>query len=187
VIRPPDTICSVDGCTDLISSHKYVLCGKHHTRFLKHGDPLVNKRPDLGVPLAERFWSKVDKSDPHGCWMWTASLNRGGYGQFIVMRGSRGYPKPAHRVAWEFLRGEIPGDLVVDHLCRNRACVNPGHMELVTNDENIKRGVWPAVVNARKTHCIRGHPFDEDNTYRAPSGGRQCRVCMKLRRKRRQR
>jgi hypothetical protein len=130
-----------------------------------------------------RFWEKVDKNGPLGCWIWTASKTGHGYGQFIVMRGNRGFPHVAHRVAWTWLRGEIADDLVLDHLCRNRACVNPNHLEPATNAENILRGVSGSAVNKRKTHCIRGHAFTPENTYRPPKRPhtRQCRQCAALR------
>lgn len=184
IVLPADTPCSVENCSARISSHKYRLCEKHYTRQLKYGDPLVTRGPERGQARAVRFWSKVDKNGPLGCWIWTASLDSSGYGQFIVVRGQRGYPLRAHRVAWEYLRGSIPNERVVDHRCRNRACVNPEHMELVTNRENIVRGVSPSAINGRKTHCKNGHPFDEENTYRPPRGGRQCRTCQRLRNRR---
>lgn len=175
--------CSIDGCDRLIANKKRQLCEAHYNRYRKYGDPLLTGRPDLGVPLEERFWSKVNKDGPLGCWVWTASLSADGYGQFIVMRGTRGFPVRAHRVAWELLRGPIPDGLVLDHRCRNRACVNPDHLEPVTNEENIERGVWQPVINSRKTHCLRGHEFTEENTYRPPKRPhtRQCRKCMRIR------
>lgn len=135
----------------------------------------------------ERFWEKVDKNGPLGCWIWTASKMAGGYGQFIVMSGKRGRPIPAHRVAWEWLRGPIPDGLVIDHRCRTRACVNPDHLEPVTNEENILRGVWQPILNRTKTYCVNGHPFNDENTYRPPGrpGVRQCRACMRAREEKR--
>ncbi len=75
------------------------------------------------------------------------------------------------------LVGPIPDGLYVDHLCRTPACINPAHMELVTNGENVLRGVCPAALNARKTHCKRGHPLDGANLRILVSGGRNCREC----------
>lgn len=111
------------------------------------------------------------------CIVWTGPLDRDGYGR----RGN----KLAHRLAYEAANGAIGGGLTIDHLCRNRACVNPAHLEAVTRRENTLRGEGPAAVNARKTHCQAGHPFDERNTYLAPGRDRrgrstqrrQCRAC----------
>jgi hypothetical protein len=80
----------------------------------------------------------------------------------------------------ELFVGPIPEGLVIDHLCRNRGCINPTHMEPVTNAENVLRGEGPTAVNARKTHCKRGHPFDDVNTY-VYAKGRACRMCHQLR------
>lgn len=120
----------------------------------------------------DRFWSKVDVSD--GCWEWLASRDPNGYGHFNVKPR---VPALAHRLAFEFLRGPIPKGLQIDHLCRVRHCVNPFHLEPVTRRENILRGESPAADHARKTHCPKGHPYDEANTYRTNSGGRLCRAC----------
>lgn len=128
------------------------------------------------------FWAKVDKSaDREACWPWTGGTLVRGYGQ-VWLAGRKGY---AHRVAYEDLRGPIPSGLVIDHLCFNPRCCNPWHMEPVTQSENTRRaflaGRSGAAVNALKTHCKRGHVFDEANTYRTRKGGRFCRACIALR------
>ena len=92
-----------------------------------------------------------------------------------------------HRLTYELIRGPIPEGLQIDHLCRVRACVNPNHMELVTQSENIRRGMAPSAINARKTHCYKGHPFSEENTYVSPKGERYCRTCGVAREARRNR
>lgn len=120
-----------------------------------------------------RFWGKVDKQ-PNGCWVWTGCIIRNGYGQC-----RQAY---VHRMAWEQIRGPIPPGLQLDHLCRNRACCNPDHLEPVTNRENVVRGFGPTAINARKTECKRGHAYTEENTYHYRDGRRDCRVCMKMRR-----
>jgi hypothetical protein len=110
-----------------------------------------------------------------GCWIWTAALNDG-YGVFWT--GERN--TYAHRFAYEQLVGEIPTGLQIDHLCRNRSCVNPEHMEPVTGRVNILRGYTFAAQQASRTHCPEGHAFTEENTYRRGNH----RECLKCRRRR---
>jgi hypothetical protein len=132
--------------------------------------------------VADRFWPKVQKT-PGGCWLWTASLCKGtGYGQFREGgRGSR--MRTAHRVAYELLVGPVPAGLQLDHLCRVRRCVNPAHLEPVTNRENQLRGAGFPARNAAKTHCAHGHEYTPENTYLHPSTGhRRCRACARERR-----
>lgn len=113
---------------------------------------------------------------PDGCIEWTGRKNWAGYGQISV----RGRNLSAHRMAYRVAFGPIPDELVVDHLCRNRACINPEHLELVTTKENVLRGEGLTAVNARKTHCKHGHEFTEENTYVYRNGGRKCRECARI-------
>ena len=119
----------------------------------------------------ERFWGHV--RDDGDCWVWTAALDRDGYGAFT------GYPSKknwrAHRFAYQRVCGLIPEGLVLDHLCRNRACVNPSHLEPVTNRVNHQRGFL-----ATRTHCVNGHEFSEENT-RKTKVQRFCRACRRQR------
>ncbi len=138
---------------------------------------------DGGFVHADRFWDRVDASGD--CWEWTAGCFDTGYGAFAAQYDDGYKPRGAHRVAWRLLVGPIPHDLTIDHLCRNRACVNPDHMELVTRGENSVRGYGPTAKNRRKTRCKRGHPFDEENTYITPQGWRQCRECHRAKMRRR--
>jgi hypothetical protein len=132
----------------------------------------------LGRPLEERFWEKVDRSaGPDGCWPWLAGRYSTGYGEFSI-----GYRKSAaHRVAYELLIGPIPAGLELDHLCRNRLCVNPAHLEPVTTRENILRGESGSAKNARKTHCHNGHPLTPGNLTPGPNGERRCLICNRTR------
>lgn len=126
--------------------------------------------------LEERFWAKVDRSNPDGCWPWLGVVNDGGYGIIkIQYRKTR-----AHRVAYELSVGPIPHGLVTDHICRNRRCVNPAHLEVVTNKENIRRGFGIPAVNGRRTHCIHGHALEGDNLkIRKADGHRVCLTCLR--------
>ena len=128
----------------------------------------------LNIPhsTSERFWAKINKTDT--CWLWIASCTNNGYGQFRTRRG-KVVTYLAHRFAYEMLAGPIPSGLTLDHLCRVRQCVNPSHLEPVTNRENLMRGIRTG-GGVNKTHCLRGHPFDEINTYRK-NGRRHCRTC----------
>ena len=129
------------------------------------------------MPWPERFWAKVEKTDT--CWIWIAALGGGhGYGMIRSPEGRK--MLLAHRVAYELLVGPIPPGLELDHLCRNRRCVNPEHLEPVTHRENILRGDSPPAHQVKITHCPRGHEYTAGNTYWQ---GRK-RSCLRCRRDR---
>jgi hypothetical protein len=129
--------------------------------------------------LPERFWDKAMPCPMSGCWLWVGSTRRG-YGQ----AWSGDTVSPAHRYAYEAAHGALPSGTVLDHLCRIRCCVNPAHLEPVSDRVNVRRGNSPSAVNARKTHCKYGHALTPDNTYVWPSG-RACKTCKQSQNSRR--
>ena len=118
------------------------------------------------------------RSDP--CWLWTANRKSGGYGQ-LTLNGKR---RLAHRLVYELMVGPIPDGMQLDHLCRQRGCVNPGHLRVCTLRENSrapgsKTGRATGARNRAKTHCPKGHEYNDANTYRA-KGERSCRTCGRV-------
>lgn len=138
-----------------------------------------------GIELDERFWSKVDNSKgDNSCWEWKAAKKPDGYGAFAI--GNKNFT--AHRLSYHAIIGELPTHLQLDHLCRNKVCVNPRHLDPVNNKENSLRGISPAAYNARKTHCILGHEFNDENTRIYKYHGRterKCIMCVNIRNKNR--
>lgn len=138
--------CSVDGCRGITLARGW--CSKHYNRWRKHGDPVALSR----YPSSEqRFWNSMENGD-NGCWLWTASTDKSGYGLLRVA----GKTKLAHRYAYELMVDAIPDGLQIDHICRERKCVNPQHLRLATAKQNAEnrsrecltsmsgvRGVYP--------------------------------------------
>lgn len=165
-----DRICSFPECGK--SAYSKDLCMAHYQQQRRGRElrPLRRVRQPWATP-AEAFFSVVEQAGD--CWEWQGPRSPEGYGRF----STSGTIVLAHRWAYEHLRSEIPEALVIDHLCRNRACVNPWHMEPVTNLVNVARGMAYSARNARKTHCIHGHPFSGENLIIRKSGHRACRAC----------
>lgn len=143
-------------------------------------DPESSEKPAViqakyEVTSRERFWSKVEKSEG-GCWSWSASCNMDGYGQFLY----HGKMCRSHRIAYTWIKGEIPVGFELDHVCRNRKCVNPEHLEAVDHRTNSIRAMIATGVKAGATHCVNGHPFNDANTgIRKTGSGRYCKVCSR--------
>ena len=158
--------CTIEGCDRWAWARGW--CHAHYHRWKKYGDP-SGARPSR----AEWFWTRVDKSGPNGCWVWLGTKDGSkGYGR---LRGTS-----SHRYAYEALRGPVPDGLQLDHLCRNRICCNPDHLEPVTARENWIRGFAPSAIAIKQGACLRGHPRNAENTYVRPDGNNVCRVCVRL-------
>lgn len=183
-----------------MDSEVYCECGcgqltplaKNHVYYsgIKKGEPLRfipghQRRTRSDWTLL--FWSKVDKQT-NGCWLWLGSKQQDGYGHFTLERVSGTWTKCAHKVAYELLVGPVPDGLVLDHAkCQNKGCVNPAHLEPVTQKVNLLRSKLTVnSINAAKTHCKHGHEFTPENTYvYVKTGTRHCRACQRERTKER--
>ena len=119
----------------------------------------------------DRFWAKANGSGVDTCWKWTSAFCRQGYGMFWMFGGGR----LAHRVAYELMIGEIPEGLDLDHLCHQRDCVNPWHLEPVTRRVNVRRG---EACRSTNTECANGHPWTEE-TKTLHHGSIECRICAR--------
>lgn len=188
--------CSEENCTSPTAARG--LCSAHYQRARKelkrNGTQLPAKLPTR-VPMTdeERNRDRVTGDEPYrerlrnrirehsaedlvtGCWVWQRALDRDGYGVCSAKRRDS-----AHRAAYLAFIGPIPDGLTIDHLCRNRACVNPEHLEAVTVRENTVRGASSPAENAIKSHCVRGHEFTAENTYITKKGTRCCRHCQRI-------
>lgn len=121
----------------------------------------------------QRFMAKVSIDSNTGCWNWTGSTNWGGYAR--ITRGNKS--QSAHRYAYMFIHGPVSSSLDLDHLCRNRRCVNPHHLDPVTRKENLYRGKTLTASRAAQTHCKRGHELKGSNLELLRNGTRRCKAC----------
>lgn len=134
-----------------------------------------NYDPEFCDKLRKRIAKSV-RVTPSGCHEWKHRLHPSGYAYFQVYYAKKRVMEKGHRLAYTLAKGSIPEGLQIDHLCRNRACLNPDHLRAVTQRENVLAGISPAALHAAKTHCKHGHPFDEENTIRKGTR-RYCRAC----------
>ncbi len=147
----------------------------------KRGFSMLNHTTLFGDPrLPARYWDKV-RPQSNGCWLWMSHLNWKGYPEFWFDGRSR----MAHRFAFQRLVGSVMDGLTLDHTCDTPACVNIEHLRPATHRDNILRGSCPPALNAVKTHCPQGHPYDEVNTYFGHKGWRMCRACRRAHDRRR--
>src|SRR5688572_7525736 len=193
-IRPGAKPCCVEGCER--PSRKRRMCTLHYQRWQTHGEAGLHVHyTKPSKPAEERFWSKVNKDGPvpqnrpdlGPCWIWLGSCDSGGYGTFNY----NDLTVSAHKFIYKATYEEIPPNKQIDHLCRARNCVNPTHLEVVTQQENFERGKGPAVLAAgrqkriqqakEQTHCPHGHLFSPENTYINTKRSRVCRECKRLR------
>lgn len=123
----------------------------------------------------KRFWKKVSVRTVDECWQWNAAILKNGYGAFS--KGVKMGIITAHRAAFILTFGDVCDGLVIDHLCRNRACCNPAHLEAVTTGENTRRGLCGRLV----VRCVNGHDFTPENTAYKPTGQRICIACRRAR------
>ena len=136
--------------------------------------------PRTAEPIDRRIQRNI-VTDANGCWVWQGATSAAGYGRIATPRGRR-QPRRSqyvHRIAYETWVGPIPDGLALDHLCHNRACCNPAHLEPVTFSENLRRSPQ-SVANRAKSHCIHGHEFTPENTRLVPKG-RRCKACERRR------
>ncbi len=138
-------------------------------------DPTPLPIPEVPAEVLARIMARVEFEPNTGCWLWAGALTSAGYGNAYLLGGYR----LVHRVMYRSA-GHIQGDEVLDHKCHTRACVNPDHLRPMSRGENVLApgSLAPTALNLLKTHCARGHPYDEANTRRIIKKGRPARICI---------
>lgn len=186
----PKAICVIESCEADVRGRG--LCDYHYKQWKRMGDDRPDLRTKQDFTAEERFWAKVDKRGPDECWPYLG----GPFTNYGLFYPPGGPAVMAHRFSFALVHGPIREGLHIDHTCHtndlscaggptcpHRRCMNPRHMEPVTLIENVARGRSVSAVNASKTHCIHGHEFTPENTYRVvrvASGRvrRMCRACI---------
>lgn len=171
------------------SRHTNTLCvNPHHLKAVPRHLYVNHAHPKMKRTIEERFWSKVgEHTDPNACWLWVGCSVKSSNGHLLYGQlRTNGRRIQAHRFSYELHYGvKVPPDMTIDHVkargCASTLCVNPHHLEIVTNKTNILRGDGPTARNARRASCIHGHPFNKENTYERSTGGRDCRACSRER------
>jgi len=153
-----------------------MLAPEHDRYLLANGTAVPTSEMERhALLLRARFLSNIRFDSESGCWIWRLKPGANGYGAFCVA----GKNRRAHRWAYEHFVEQQPEALVIDHLCRNRLCVNPDHLEPVLQRINVLRGNAPAALRARQTHCIHGHELSGTNLYYKSNGSRECVICRR--------
>ena len=131
----------------------------------------LNNFLDIDLKWVERFNALISRSDSDGCWIWTGTARPDGYGQYTIAVNGKKTIYKSHRLCYELSIGPIPDGAHLHHVCMNRACVNPLHLEPMQPSAHEK------LHHVRQTHCLRGHEFTDDNVYVRSNGGRTCKIC----------
>lgn len=133
--------------------------------------------------VVERFHEKYSPEPMSGCWLWLGNPSTGGYGRFRIGSQTNNTRRQvyAHIFSFELHKGPVPKGLQIDHRCRVRCCVNPRHLEAVTQKINLLRGDTIAARNKAKTHCPQGHAYEGKNLWTSKEGCRRCRACNRIR------
>lgn len=155
--------------------------GQPHRFRIRHFLPeaySTEQRRSAGGHLGFEDYDEVEMGYVSACWIYRKRPTSRGYAQ---MKMPDGRQPLAHRMFYEHHVGPIPDGLTIDHLCKITRCVNPAHLEPVTQQVNTLRGDGPSAINARKTHCPKGHEYTPENTYAVKTGGRACKACSRER------